>query len=59
MSGEEVDKIGAQNMRVVEDALTYRLVWALEAVRTRRVSLGWSPDMVAGGAAAAVETGVP
>lgn len=46
-------------MRVVEDALTYRLVWALEAVRTRRVSLGWSPDMVAGGAAAAVETGVP
>ncbi|MEZ1355951.1 hypothetical protein, partial [Pseudomonas aeruginosa] len=34
-------------------------VWALEAVRTRRMSLGWSPETVAGGAAAAVETGVP
>ncbi|HHF0896858.1 TPA: DEAD/DEAH box helicase [Pseudomonas aeruginosa] len=59
VSGEEVAKIGAQNMRAVEEAFTYRLVWALEAVRTRRISLGWSPDTVAGGAAAAVETGVP
>lgn len=59
VSGEEVSKIGPQNMRVVEEAFTYRLVWALEAVRTRRMSLGWSPDTVAGGAAAAVETGVP
>ena len=59
VSGEEVSKIGPQNMRAVEDAFTYRLVWALEAVRTRRMSLGWSPETVAGGAAAAVETGVP
>lgn len=59
MSGEEVSKIGPQNMRAVEDAFTYRLVWALEAVRTRRMSFGWSPDTVAGAAAAAVETGVP
>lgn len=59
VSGEEVSKIGPQNMRAVEDAFTYRLVWALEAVRTRRMSLGWSPDTVTGGAAAAVETGVP
>ncbi len=59
VSGEEVAKIGAQNMRAVEEAFTYRLVWALEAVRTRRMSLGWSPDTVAGGAAATVETGVP
>lgn len=59
VSGEEVSKIGPQNMRAVEEAFTYRLVWALEAIRTRRVSLGWSPDSVAGGAAAAVETGVP
>lgn len=59
VSGEEVAKIGPQNMRAVEEAFTYRLVWALEAVRTRRMSLGWSPDTVAGGAAAAVETGVP
>ena len=59
VSGEEVSKIGPQNMRAVEEAFTYRLVWALEAVRTRRMSLGWSSDTVAGGGAAAVETGVP
>ncbi|MGO4609929.1 DEAD/DEAH box helicase [Variovorax sp. 2RAF20] len=59
VSGEDVSEIGPQNMRAVEDAFTYRLVWALEAVRTRRISLGWSPDTLAGGASAAVETGVP
>lgn len=59
VSGEDVAEIGPQNMRAVEEAFTYRLVWALEAVRTRRMSLGWSPEIVAGGAAATVETGVP
>lgn len=59
ISGEEVSKIGPQNMRTVEEAFTYRLVWALEAIRTRRMSLGWSPETMAGGAAAVVETGVP
>ena len=59
VSGTEVSVIGPHNMKVVEDAFTYRLVWALEAIRARRVSLGWSPDIVAGGGAAALETGVP
>jgi hypothetical protein len=59
VSGVDVNTIGADNMRVIEDAFTYRLVWALEAIRTRRVSLGWSPDIVVGGAAATLETGVP
>jgi hypothetical protein len=59
LSGEEVSEIGPQNMRAVEEAFTYRFVWALEALRTRRMSLGWTPDTVAGGAAAAAETGVP
>ena len=59
VSGDDVANIGPQNMRAVEEAFTYRLVWALEAVRTRRMSLGWSPETVVGGAAAAVETGVP
>ena len=59
VSGTEVSVISPHNMKVVEDAFTYRLVWALEAIRTRRVSLGWSPDIIAGGAAAALETGVP
>lgn len=59
VSGAEVTEIGPENMKVVEDAFMYRLVWALEAVRTRRASLGWSPDIIAGGGAAALETGVP
>lgn len=59
ISGADVAKIGPENMRAVEEAFTYRLVWALEAVRTRRMSLGWSPETVSGGAASAVETGVP
>jgi hypothetical protein len=59
VSAIDVDDIGSNNMRVVEEAFAYRLVWALEAIRTRRVSLGWSPDIVAGGAAASLETGLP
>jgi hypothetical protein len=59
VSGAEVAEIGPDNMRVVEEAFTYRLVWALEAIRTRRLSLGWSPDIIPGGGAAALETGVP
>ena len=59
VSGVDVNIIGADNMRIVEDAFTYRLVWALEAIRARRMSFGWSPETIAGGAAAALETGVP
>lgn len=60
VSGAEVAIIGPENMRAVEEAFTYRLVWALEAIRTRRISLGWSPvNVIGGAAAAAVETGVP
>jgi predicted heme/steroid binding protein len=59
VSGAEVSEIGPQNMKLVEEAFTYRLVWALEAIRTRRMSLGWSPDIIPGGGAASLETGVP
>lgn len=59
ISGAEVSEIGPENMRVVEEAFTYRLVWALEAIRTRRLSLGWAPDIIPGGGAASLETGVP
>jgi len=59
VSGAEVSEIGPHNMRMVEEAFTYRLVWALEAIRTRRMSLGWSPDIIPGGGAASLETGVP
>lgn len=57
--GTAVETLGAEHMRMIEDAFAYRLVWALEALRTRRVTLGWSGDIVSGGAAASVETGVP
>lgn len=59
VTGIDVNAIGTQNMGVIEDAFAYRLVWALEALRTRRVTLGWSPDIIAGGGAASLETGVP
>lgn len=59
VSGEDVSKIGSNNMRMVEEAFTYRLVWALEAIRARRLSQGWVPKIVTGGSAAVLETGVP
>jgi hypothetical protein len=59
VTGVDVNTIGTDNMGVIEDAFTYRLVWAMEALRTRRMALGWSPDTLAGGGAAALETGVP
>ena len=59
VSGVDVNCLGADNMRIIEDAFMYRLVWALEAIRTRRMSLGWTPESTVGGAAATLETGVP
>lgn len=59
VSGAGVDRIGPDRMKTVEDAFTYRLVWGLEAIRTRRMAAGWTPDLIAGGGAAAAETGVP
>lgn len=59
VSGGTVAEIGADRMKLVEEAFAYRLVWALEAVRTRRMSMGWEPETVAGGAAGSLETGVP
>jgi predicted heme/steroid binding protein len=59
VSGAAVSDIGPEHMKLVEEAFTYRLVWALEAIRTRRMSLGWSPDIIPGGGAASLETGAP
>lgn len=59
LSGTPVSEIGLDNMRLIEDVFTYRLVWALEALRTRRVALGWRPEIIAGTAAACLETGLP
>ncbi|HJP69071.1 MAG TPA: DEAD/DEAH box helicase, partial [Sphingomicrobium sp.] len=59
LAGVPLREIGAENMRFIEDAFAYRLVWALEAVRMRRVALGWEPEILAGGAGACLETGLP
>lgn len=59
IAGEPVQDIGPDNMRFIEDAFAYRLVWALEALRVRRVSLGWESEIISGGAAACLETGLP
>jgi hypothetical protein len=59
VAGADVGAIGADNMKLVEDVFTYRLVWALEALKTRRLTQGWEPEIIVGGAAAALEAGVP
>ena len=59
LDGVPVQEIGVDHMRFIEDAFTYRFVWALESLRIRRVALGWEPDILAGGAAACVESGLP
>ena len=59
ISGVDVNEIGPDNMRIIEDAFAYRLVWALEAFRMRRVVAGGSADFIEGGAAASLETGLP
>lgn len=59
LSGMPVRDVGPDNMRFIEAVFAYRLVWALEALRTRRVALGWQPEIIAGTAAACLETGLP
>ena len=61
VSGTSLSDIGSAHVSLIEDTFMYRLVWALEAVRVRRHSLGWEPDdgTIAGAAAACVDTGLP
>jgi hypothetical protein len=59
ISGIDVEVIGPDNMRVIEEAFAYRLVWGLEAIRMRRAVLGGSSDLLEGVAAASLQTGLP
>jgi hypothetical protein len=59
LAGTDVVALGLDNMRVVEDAFVYRLVWAIEAVRMHRRANGGESDVVEGSAAATIEAGVP
>jgi hypothetical protein len=59
VSGISIDLIGPGNVSSIEELFAYRLVWAIEAIRMRRLATGWEPDSITGGAAACVENGVP
>ncbi|MYD75792.1 MAG: DEAD/DEAH box helicase [Gammaproteobacteria bacterium] len=61
LSGRSLSDIGSTHVELIENVFMYRLVWALEAVRIRRHSLGWQPEdeMIPGAAAACVDTGLP
>lgn len=57
--GDDVASIGIDNMRVIEDAFVYRLVWAIEALRMNRRANGGGSELIEGAAAACLETGLP
>ena len=61
LSGEPVDRITQDGVAFIEEALLYRLVWALESLRVRRLARGRvaSEESVAGMAAGCLETGLP
>jgi hypothetical protein len=59
IEGVNIDLIGPSNVPTIEDLFSYRLVWAIEAIRMRRIAAGWEPEWTTGGAAACLENGVP
>jgi hypothetical protein len=59
LKGISIDLIGPGNVPVIEQLFSYRLVWAIEAIRMRRLAAGWEPEYITGGAAACTENGVP
>lgn len=61
LAGAPISEIGGQLTELIEDAFVYRLVWAIEAVRTRRLAHGWDGGEVAnsGMAASCLDTGLP
>ena len=59
VSGTPINEIEQESTGFVEDVFSYRLVWAIEALRTRRIAFGWQPETVAGTAAACLDVGLP
>lgn len=61
IEGASLSDIDTEQIGLIEDTFTFRLVWALDALRVRRLSGGWKPDLgtTPGAAAACVETGLP
>jgi len=46
LSGAPISEISEEGVSVIEDAFVYRLVWAIEVVRTRRVAHGLLPSFL-------------
>ncbi|WP_281856991.1 DEAD/DEAH box helicase [Litoreibacter halocynthiae] len=61
LSGDPISEIGGEHTKLIEDAFVYRLVWAIEAIRTRRIAHGWDGGDVAnsGMAASCLDAGLP
>jgi hypothetical protein len=59
VKGISIDLIGPDKVPIIEDHFSYRLVWAIEAIRMRRLASGWQPESITGSAAACAENGVP
>lgn len=61
IEGVSLPDIGAEHAGLIEDTFTFRLVWALEALRARRLSGGGELETegVPGAAAACLDTGLP
>lgn len=59
ISGKPVEEIGPENIPFIEDTFAYRMIWALEALRMRRIAHGWTPMASSGAASACLENGVP
>ena len=57
--GDDVAVIGLDNIRTVEEAFVYRLVWAIEALRMYRRVNGDESEYLEGSAVACLETGLP
>lgn len=59
VSGKDIESIGSDLIPFIEDVFAYKMIWALEAVRMRRIARGWEPEMSSDAAAACLENGVP
>lgn len=61
LSGVPIASIAEDSVPIIEDIFVYRLVWAIEIVRTRRIAHGWTDGDPAteGMAAACLDTGLP
>ena len=61
--GSSIAGFKTDELKFIEEALVYKLVWAIEAIRLKRIDneelLGIPPENGGGGAAASLETGVP